>query len=99
MTRRAAVWLLLAALAVGCATGRAAPAGTLKIECNVPEATLRIDDVLLGRAADWAAPRTIPAGFHRLQIADAAHFTFSAEIRLREGEGAVVRAHLQQLLE
>jgi hypothetical protein len=99
VSRGVVVAALALALAVGCATARPAPSGTLKVECNVPEATLRIDDVLLGRVADWTSPRALGAGFHRLEIGEPGHYTFYAEIKLREGEGTVVRALLRPLLE
>jgi hypothetical protein len=99
VSRRVAFLALVATLAFGCATSRQGASGTLKIECNVPQATLRIDDVLLGRAADWSTPRPLGAGFHRVEIGEASHFTFYAEIKLREGEAAIVRAELRPLLE
>jgi hypothetical protein len=95
--RRALAVLVLAG-ALGCAHGRGG-SGALKVVCNVPQATLRIDDVFMGRVSEWATARPLGAGFHRLEIAEPEHFTFYAEIRLKAGQGTEVRAELRPQLE
>jgi hypothetical protein len=99
--KRAHLWLmgLALSLAAACATfGR--PAGTFKLECNVPDAVLLIDDVLVGRASEWAPPgRAIQPGFHRVEIRHPGYFSHYAEIQLSDGGGAAVKADLHPLLD
>jgi hypothetical protein len=93
------VVLAVAIAGGGCATGRADGVATLKVECSVPDATLWLDDVLLGRVSQWSGGGRIHPGFHRLEIRHPGHYTFYAEISLKEGAGTVVRADLHPLLE
>jgi hypothetical protein len=83
----------------GCATfGR--PAANFTLECNVPEAVLFIDDVLVGRASEWAPPgRPIRPGFHRIEVRHPGYFPYYAEIDLADGGAAVVKADLHALLD
>ena len=100
--------LLLFRLAVACAClavlascasiGR--PSATFGVDCTVPEAMVLIDDVLVGRAADWAPPgKLIRPGFHRIEIRHPSYFSHYAEVQLAEGAGTVVKAELRPLLD
>ena len=62
---RAACGLLLLAL-VSCAHTLSANAIAFSVDCNVPDATVWIDDVLVGKAADFKKDgRQIKAGFRQ----------------------------------
>jgi hypothetical protein len=82
-----------------CATfGR--PAGTFEVQCNVPDAVVLIDDVLVGRASEWAPPgHQIRPGFHRIEVRHPGYFSHYAEIQLSDGGGALVKADLHPLLD
>jgi hypothetical protein len=86
-------------LLVACATvGR--PAGTFQVECNVPDASVIIDDVMVGRASEWAPPgRQIRPGFHRIEVRHPGYFSHYAEIDLRDGAGTVLKVDLRPLLD
>ena len=99
--------LLLAALSVclagalnGCATtGGQRDAAFLQLECNVPDATLWIDDRLAGRAAIWQQARPMPAGFRRLELRHPGYFTYYREVAPGPGDTVLVRAELRPELE
>jgi hypothetical protein len=89
-----------AALLAGCATGGGLEnAAFLKIDCNVPEATVWIDDRLAGRVAEYHEPRPMLAGFRRLEIRHPGHFTYFRELTSRPGDTVLVRAELRPELE
>lgn len=82
-----------------CATFRT-PAASFQVKCNVSEAVVLIDDVLVGSAANWAIPgRSIRAGFHRVEIRHPGYFSHYAEIDLPNGGGTVLTAELHPLLD
>jgi PEGA domain len=84
---------------VACATVPP-PAGNLQVKCNVPEAVVLIDDVLVGRADEWGPPgKAIRPGFHRVEIRHPGYFSYYEEIQLGDGGGAVVTASLHPLLD
>jgi hypothetical protein len=91
--------LAAAVLLSGCATfGRAA--GRLGIPSNLPHAVVIIDDVLVGRASEWAPPgKQIRPGFHRIEIRHPSYFSHYAEIELSDGGGSQVKADLHPLLD
>jgi hypothetical protein len=91
--------IAFACLATACATfGR--NAGTFQVDCNVPDAVVIIDDVLVGRCSEWGAPgRQIRPGFHRIEIRHPSYFSHYAEIELSDGGGQVVKAELHPLLD
>ena len=95
--------LRAAALAIpllaACATGRPATV-TLAVRCNVPDASVLVDDVLVGHASQWAPPgHTLRPGFHRIEIRQVGYFSHYTEIDLRDGAATVVQADLHPLLD
>ena len=91
--------LLAAALVCSCATFPKG-VGNFQVVCNVPDAMVIIDDVLVGRVSEWSAPgRQIRPGFHRIEIRHPAYFSHYAEIELSDGGGQVVKADLHPLLD
>jgi len=91
------VWLCVG-LCASCAHG---PAGVaLHVEANVPEATVWVDDVLVGSASEWAHEgRHLRAGFHRIEIRAPGFYSVFQEIEQPDGGRASVKAQLRPLLE
>jgi hypothetical protein len=96
--RRLLLGLLLGS-AASCATLSSPPAGTLRIRCNVPDATVWIDDIYGGRAEAWARGRLVRAGFHRVELRHPDHYNHYAEVDVAEGGVAEVRAEMRRHLE
>jgi hypothetical protein len=97
------IWLSLAfvaAVALGCAHTIPAGAVSFRVDGNVPDATVWIDDVLVGKVSDWTRDgRNIRAGFHRVEVRHPGYYSFFQEVELPEGSQAVVNAQLRQLIE
>ena len=94
------LFVAVIAFVVGCASMQPEAAGTLKIECNVPQAAVLLDDELVGRAGELAKTgKTLRPGFYRVEIRDPGYYPFFAEIDVPEGGGAVVKAQLYPLLD
>jgi hypothetical protein len=90
---------VVASLLAACATF-SGPTGRFSVRCNVPEASVLVDDVLLGPASEWAPPgRPIRPGFHRVEIRHPGYFSHFAEIEMTDGGRAVVAANLHPLLD
>jgi hypothetical protein len=99
-------FVLAAALAVlpaglgGCAHGLSENAIAVRVDCNVPDATLWIDDVLVGTASSWKADgRQIRAGFHRIEVRHPGYYSFFQEVEVPGGSHVVVNAKLRELVE
>ena len=90
---------LLLALATSCAHSLGANAINLRVECNIPEATVWIDDVLVGTAKSWKSERNIRAGFHRIEVRHPSYYSFFQEVELPGGSHVVVNAKLRELIE
>ena len=92
--------LAVMALAPACATTMPRDAVSFRVDANVPDATVWVDDVLVGSARDWAKDgKHIRAGFHRIEIRHPGYYSFFQEVELPEGSQAVVKADLRQLIE
>lgn len=90
-------WLWLAA--ASCAH-EAAAGVALQVESNVPEATIWVDDVLIGSVADWArAGRHLRAGFHRVEIRAPGYYSVFQEVEQPDGGHAAMKATLRPLIE
>ncbi len=86
-------------IAVGCATMQAEGTATLRIECNVPEAAVLLDDAIFARAADVAKQgKAIRPGFYRVEIRHPDYYPYFAEFTVEEGGTAALRAELHPLL-
>jgi hypothetical protein len=91
--------VVLGALLAAC-HGVSAPAIGFRVESNVPDATVVVDDVPIGTTHDWSAPgRQIHAGFHRVEVRHPGYYSFFQEIDLPAGQVAVVNAQLHELVE
>ena len=96
---RAACGLLLLAL-VSCAHTLSGCAIAFRVDCNVPDATVWIDDVLVGKAADFKGDgRPIKPGFHRVEVRHPNYYSFFQEVELPGGSKVVVNAKLRELVE
>jgi hypothetical protein len=62
------------------------PRATLSVTCNVPDASLWIDDAFMGTVSHWGKGAPMPIGFHRIEVRHPTHFSFVAEGNPREGE-------------
>jgi len=90
-------WL---ALALSCAHGLSADAIALRVQSNVPDATVWIDDVLVGTAKDWNKDgRQIRPGFHRIEVRHPGYYSFFQEVEVAGGSKVVVNATLRELIE
>ena len=91
---------LFALAAVSCAHGLGGEAISFRVECNVPDATLWVDDVLVGKVTDWKSDGTqIRAGFHRIEVRHPNYYSFFQEVELPGGSHVVVNAKLRELIE
>jgi hypothetical protein len=90
--------VLIAALS--CATWKSNDAIAMRVECNVPDATIWVDDVLVGTAANWKSEgKFIRSGFHRLEIRHPAHYSHFQEVDLPSGGKLLVTAKLEPVVE
>jgi hypothetical protein len=97
---RVAGVLLVALGLLACAvTQPPRPQATLQVTCNVPEASLWIDDGFSGTVSNWAKGAPIPVGFHRIEIRHPAHFSFFAEVNPQKGEVVRLAPVLQRTLD
>jgi hypothetical protein len=94
-----AVLGLFGQFALACSHVREPRAGTLRVECNVSDATLWVDDVLLGTVSAWRQGHLVRVGFHRVEIRHPNYFTHFAEVHVREKQVVTVRAELRPQLE
>ena len=78
-----------------------APVGVaLQVDANVPDATLWVDDVLIGSVTEWAHDgRHIRAGFHRVEIRAPGYYSVYREVEQPDGGHAAVTATLRPLVE
>jgi hypothetical protein len=92
--------LLLVLLFAGCASLRSEGSVVFRVECNVPDAVVLLDDVPMGRASQWVKPdRFIRPGFYRVEIRHPSYYSHFDEITVADGGSATVKAELHPLLE
>jgi len=96
----AVAFLLGATALAGCAHTLSSGAAGVRVECNVPEASVWIDDLLAGSAKEWKSEgHQVRAGFHRIEIRAPGYYSFFQEIELPAGAHAVVNANLREVLD
>ena len=90
-----------ACAAISCATiGSGAPSVPLRVEVNVPDATVWIDDHLVGSAMTLAKPGTrLRVGFHRVEVRHPAYYSFFTEVKPAAADEVVIHAHLHELIQ
>jgi len=92
--------LALAGVVGGCAHTLGDYAAGVRVDCNLPDATVWIDDLLAGSAAEWKREgHKIRAGFHRIEIRHPGYYSFFQEVDLPAGSHTVVNCKLRELLD
>ncbi|HEY8925631.1 MAG TPA: PEGA domain-containing protein [Polyangia bacterium] len=100
-----AAGVLAAALALApglaCTTmGAAGDSVALRVETNVPDAIVWVDDRLVGTAASLTSSGTrLRVGFHRIEVRHPSHYSFFTEVDPKRGEDVVIRAQLHELVQ
>ncbi len=94
----AAIVVLLAF--AGCATLHGEAAATLRVQCNVPDAMVLLDDGVVGQTGEIGKQgKSIRPGFYRVEIRHPSYYSYFGEIQVDEGGAAVVKAELHPLLD
>jgi len=94
------VVLFVVFLFAGCASLKSEGTVVFRVECNVPDAVVLLDDVPMGHASQWAKPdRFIRPGFYRVEIRHPSYYSHFEEITVADGGAATVKAELHPLLE
>jgi hypothetical protein len=90
------LWLAVAS----CAHTMQGGSVSFRVDSNVPDATIWIDDVLVGKVSDWARDgRNIRAGFHRVEVRSPGYYSVYQEIEQPDGGQSTVKADLKPLLD
>ena len=96
----AALFLVFLSAATGCVHSLAASGVAFRVESNVPDASVWIDDVLVGQASQWQRDgRFIRPGFHRVEIRHPNYYSVFQEIDFPAGSRTNVQARLQTLIQ
>jgi hypothetical protein len=91
--------LILTLFASSCGHTLSSAGAGFRVESNVPDATVWIDDSMAGTATDWQRDgKRIRPGFHRIEIRHPNYYSVFQEIDAASGGQSLVRAHLQPLL-
>lgn len=92
--------LFVVFLFVGCASLRSEGSVVFRVECNVPDAVVLLDDVPMGRVSQWVKPDCfIRPGFYRVEIRHPSYYSHFDEITVADGGSATVKAELHPLLQ
>jgi len=71
-----------------------------RVDSNVPDATVWIDDVPVGQASEWQRPgKYIRPGFHRIELRHPSYYSVFQEIEPAAGTQTQIQAHLQPLIQ
>jgi hypothetical protein len=84
-----------------CAT-LGAPTGVVPfhVEVNVPDATIWVDDHLVGSSSVLAKDGTfLRAGFHRIEVRHPDYYSYFTEVTPKQGEPVLIHAQLHALLQ
>ena len=63
-----------------------APQGVLRISCRPSDATIWVDEKLIGEVQDVAQGILLPVGSHRLEVRHDSHFSRYREFSIRPNE-------------
>jgi len=87
------------AAAIGCATLHSEGSAMLRVECNVPDAAVLLDDAVWARAAEVGKKdKAVHPGFYRVEVRHPGYYPYFGEVTVGEGDSAVVKAELHPLL-
>ena len=95
------ILMLACAGLLSCATvGPPKDAVSFRVEVNVPDATVWVDDHLVGSALVLARDGTfLRAGFHRVEVRHPDYYSFFTEVQPKQGEPVLIHADLHALLQ
>jgi hypothetical protein len=101
MPMAVAVAVVLAMAGAGCATvPRRGPSAPFQAIGNVPDATVWIDDRMMGTVVELTrAPRRIAAGFHRVEIRSPGFESHFQELDVRPDAPQIVHFDLHEVLQ
>ncbi len=86
-------------VALGCATLHSEGSAMLRVECNVPDAAVLLDDAVWARVADVAKKdKPVRPGFYRVEIRHPGYYPYFGELTVGEDDSAVLKAELHPLL-
>lgn len=93
--------LLAVASLSACATlGKPKDMVPFRVEGNVPDATVWVDDQLVGSVTAVAKQGTfLRAGFHRVEVRHPDYYSYFAEVTPKQGEPVLIHAELHALLQ
>jgi len=93
--------LFVVAMLPACATlGSPRNAVPFRVDVNVPDATVWVDDHLVGSAAVLAKEGTfLRAGFHRVEVRHPDYYSYFTEVTPKKGEPVLIHAELHGLLQ
>jgi len=85
----------------GCATlGAPKDVVPFQVDVNVPDATIWVDDHLVGSASVLAKGGTfLRAGFHRIEVRHPDYYSYFTEVTPKHGEPVLIHAQLHALLQ
>ncbi len=95
-----ALWLGVCASVAGCAHSLEPGAVAITVDCNVADATVYVDDLMVGHAAELKKePHAVRPGFHRIEVRAPGYYSFFQEVDLPPNSKAVVNARLREVLD
>jgi hypothetical protein len=98
--KRAGILAALAMCLSGCVSMQPDLAATLRLECDVPEAAVLLDDVMMGRVSELnKVEQHIRPGFYRVELRHPDYYTYYTEFQVEDDGVAVVKATLHRRLD
>ena len=92
--------LALSLTMFGCASLRFSGNAVLRIDCDVPAASVFINDTFVGIAEQWAVDgRMVRPGFLRIELRHPDRFTHYEEVTLTKGDAVRLQVTLHPLLD
>lgn len=93
--------LFAAASVPGCATlGAPKDVVPFRVDVDVAEATVWVDDRLIGGAAALAKDGTfLRVGFHRVEVRHPDYYSYFTEVTPKKGEPVLIHTQLHPLLQ
>ena len=90
---------LLVGLAAACAPmGASGDSVAFRVETNVPDAMVWVDDHLVGSVTSLSTSGSrLRVGFHRVEVRHPTHYPFFKEVEPKKGEEVVIRAELHDV--
>ena len=101
MIKPLALLVLLTVVHSGCATvGSGRETVALRLEGNVPDATIWVDDHLVGKLSDFSkSGKRLPVGFHRVEVRATGYYSHFQEVDAHPGQDISIHADLHELIQ